>query len=48
VVIFALVKTVPGYPKIPADLLDRPALDEVLAPNARNRFHDQHLPTTRS
>jgi hypothetical protein len=24
------------------DLLDRLALDEVLAPNTRNRFHNQH------
>ena len=38
---------VPGHLQVPGDLLDRLALDEVLAPNPRNRFHDQHPLTTR-
>ena len=36
-----------GAPLGPGDLLDRLALDEALAPNPRNRFHDQHSLTTR-
>ena len=31
---------------LPRDLPDRLPLDEVLAPNPRNRLHDQHPPTT--
>ena len=38
---------VPRHLQIPGDLLDRLALDEVFAPNPRNRFHDQHPLTTR-
>ena len=38
---------VSGHLQVPRDLLDRLALDEVLAPNPRNRFHDQHPLTTR-
>src|SRR5262249_55617159 len=33
---------VSGDPEVPCDLLDCLALDEVLAPNPRNCFHDQH------
>ena len=33
---------VPRYLQVPGDLLDRLALDEVLAPNPGNRLHDQH------
>src|SRR5262249_52854271 len=33
---------VPGDPEVPCDLLDCLAFDEVLAPNPRNCFHDQH------
>ena len=35
---------VPRHIQVTCDLLDRLALDEVLAPNPRNRLHDQHLP----
>src|SRR3974390_3074166 len=35
---------IPGPPKVPGDLLDRLALDKVLAPNPRNRLHDTHPP----
>ncbi len=38
---------VPRDPEVPRDLLDRLAFDEVLAPNPRNRFHNQHPLTTR-
>jgi hypothetical protein len=33
---------VPGHPQVPGDLLDRLPFDKVLAPNPRNRLHDQH------
>jgi hypothetical protein len=33
---------VPRHLQVAGDLLDRLALDEVLAPNPRNRLHDQH------
>jgi hypothetical protein len=36
------------HPQVPRNLLDRLALDEVLAPNPRNCLHDQHPLTTRS
>jgi hypothetical protein len=42
-----LADRVPGHPEVPGDLLDRLALDEVLAPNPCNRLHDQHCLTTR-
>ena len=42
-----LANRVPGHPEVPGDLPDRLALDEVLAPNPRNRLHDQHSLTTR-
>src|ERR1700752_5303097 len=35
---------VPRHLQVTCDLLDRLALDEVLAPNPRNRLHDQHPP----
>jgi len=41
-----LADRVPGHPEVPRNLPDRLALDEVLAPNPRNRLHDQHPPTT--
>lgn len=34
---------VPRYLQVPGDLLDRLALDEMLAPYPGNRLHDQHL-----
>ena len=42
-----LADRVPGHLQVPGDLLDRLALDEVLAPYPRNRLHDQHPLTTR-
>src|SRR6516225_2214138 len=42
-----LADRVPGHLEIPGNLLDRLALDEVLASNPRNRLHDQHPLTTR-
>ena len=37
-----LANRVPGHPEIAGDLSDRLPLGEVLAPNPRNRLHDQH------
>src|SRR5215831_20824663 len=34
-----LADRVPGHPKVPCNFTDRLALDEVLAPNPRNRLH---------
>jgi hypothetical protein len=42
-----LLLLIPGHLEIPSSLLDRLALDEVLASNPRNRLHDQHPLTTR-
>ncbi len=39
-----LADRVPRYLQVTRDLFDRLALDKVLAPNARNRLHDQHPP----
>src|SRR5216683_8069901 len=35
---------IPRYVQVTRDLFDRLALDKVLAPNPRNRLHDQHPP----
>ena len=42
-----LADRVPGHLQVPGDLLDRLALEEMLAPNPPNRLHCQHSPTTR-
>src|SRR3954470_16039219 len=39
-----LADRVAGDLQVVDDLLDRAALDEKLAPNPRNRLHDQHPP----
>lgn len=41
-----LADRVPRHPQVPDDLLDRLALEEMLAPNPANRVHCQHSPTT--
>ena len=38
---------VPGHLQVPRNLLDRLALDEVLAPDPADRLHCQHSPTAR-
>ena len=39
-----LADRVPGHLQVPGDLLDRLALEEMLAPNPANRLHCQHPP----
>src|SRR4029077_3691531 len=40
-----LADRIPGYPRVPGNLLDRLAFEKMLTPNPPDRLHRQHSPT---